>query len=63
MSIWLHAIAIAPQNATKKQGQNAAGETEIVRLETTNATSAAQNGERLRTPAVMIGCALLRPTS
>jgi hypothetical protein len=45
-SIWLHAIAAAPQNPTRKQEKNASGGTEMDRFETINDISAAQNGER-----------------
>jgi len=48
-------MAIAPQNATAKQPKNRAGEPGRDFLETAIATSAAQNGVRLRTPAVTKG--------
>ena len=62
-SIWLHAIIIAPQNATRKQATNAKRGADIDRFETTNAMNAAQNGDRFKTAAVMIGCVLLSPMS
>lgn len=58
---WLHAMVIAPANATAKQLKNRSGVPGIDFLEITSETSAAQNGERLRTPAVINGCALLKP--
>src|SRR5271166_3374421 len=61
--IWLQAIIIAPQNATRKQPKNTARETETDLFETMNATNAAQNGVRFNIAAVMMGCALLRPIS
>src|ERR1700729_1026209 len=60
-AIWLHAIAMAPQNATRKQARNPNDGDETDRLETMAATSPAQKGERFSTAAVMIGCVLLRP--
>src|ERR1700722_18710529 len=60
-SIWLHAIAMAPKNATRKQATVVSEGDEIDRFEAMAAISAAQNGERFRTAAVMIGCVLLRP--
>src|SRR5271165_2953225 len=62
-SIWPQAIVIAPQNATRKQARNTAGETETTLFETMNATKAAQNGVKFNIAAVMMGWALLRPMS
>jgi len=60
--IWLHAMVIAPTNATAKQPKNTSGETGIARLEMMSATNAAQKGDKFRIAAVIIGCALLKPT-
>ncbi len=51
----------APRNAPAKQPKNTSGETGIGTREKTSATSAAQNGKRLRTAETMIGCVSLRP--
>jgi hypothetical protein len=48
-------IAIAPQNPRRRQAKNAHVGAEIARFETINPISAAQNGDRLNTAAVMIG--------
>ena len=54
-SIWLHAISIAPTKATKKHAQNRNGEMGIAFREINLATNAAQNGDRFRIAAMMIG--------
>ena len=51
----------APRNAPAKQPKNTGGETGIGTRARTSATSAAQNGSRLRTAETMIGWAALRP--
>ncbi len=52
---WLHATAIAPKKAAARQPKNVNGATGIGRPETMRATIAAQNGERLKIAAMMIG--------
>ena len=58
---WLQATAIAPMKAPAKQPKKVPGEIGIGTREMTSATSAAQNGDRLRIAEMMIGWALLRP--
>jgi hypothetical protein len=53
--IWLHAISIAPTNATKKHAENRNGEIGIAFREITLATNAAQNGDKFRIAAMMSG--------
>jgi hypothetical protein len=53
--IWLHAISIAPTKATKKHAQNRNDEMGIALREINLATNAAQNGDRFRIAAMMIG--------
>ena len=53
--IWLHAISIAPTKATKKHAQNRNGEMGIAFREINLATNAAQNGDRFRIAAMIIG--------
>src|ERR1700735_3129172 len=60
-SIWLHAIAIAPQNATRKQARNPSDGDETDRFEKMAATSAAQRGESSNAAGVIVGWFLLRP--
>jgi hypothetical protein len=52
---------MVPMNATMKHPKKIGGEAGNDFREITNATKAAQNGDRFKTPAVMMGWALLKP--